>query len=283
MENEKKKSSGAQMVLNALLVIVICAIFVLFIYDYVNKNNELAEYKAQDKINSAKKDIKLKKVADIANLYKDAAMSNVSEGVLPSEESEKIKKQIAVNVSKNLSPILEKVNDDQNLTNEKLDKILNELIELLEKETKKSQTIRKELAQAVKAERLKQERLQMQLNETQKVVSDLNGLVGELKAQYIAAHEEDSALGDIARAASAPAKFVTNTFTFDWFVARDKRHAQRKYDIIQRQIMEYYNAIGDPVELKRLKMKRQLKKRVKEHKKYTKIRKIKAPEPEIIK
>jgi len=254
MEKEQKKTSWAQTILNALLIIVICAMSVLFIYDYVNKSNELAEYKKEEKNKLIEKDVKLRKIQKVANLYKDTAYSNVSETFVPSEESENIKKHIALNVSKNLSPILDELNKDQDITNKKLDKILNELIELLAKETKKSQDIRKELDKAVMAEREKQDILQIQLNETQKVVSDFNGLTGELKAQYVAAHEDDSAFGDIGRAAIAPSKFVINTFTFDWFIARDKRDAQKKYDRIQGEIMEYYNCIGDPEALKQLKM-----------------------------
>ena len=252
----KKSSSASQTTLNVLLVIVCCAIFGLFIYDYINKNKELKEFRKHEQLKAAEKEKQLKKIEGIANLYRDAAISNVPEGIVPSEESQRIKEQIAQNVTANLAPILNKVDKDQNLTIDKINKIQNELMKLLKDETKKSQNIRQELAKAVKAERRKEDELQKHLTQTQKVVGELNGLVGELKAKYIAEHEDDSALGDIARTAAAPAKFVKNTFTFDWWVGRDKMSEDKKYNIRHREIMRYYYAIGNPAAMKRLQTER---------------------------
>ena len=256
MTAEKKSNSGSQTVLNVLLIIVCCSIFGLFIYDYINKNHELAEFKKQRKMQAAEKDIQLKKIEGMANLYRETAYSNVPEGIVPSEESEKIKQQIAQNVSSNLAPILDKVNKDQELTKQKLNKVQNELIKLLNKETQKSRSIRQELARTLKSERARQDKLQRELTETQKVVCDMNGLVSELKAKYLAAHGDDSAFSDIGRTAAAPAKFVINAFTFDWFEGSDLKKEQRKYDSIQHQIMEYYSAIGNPAAMKRLMAER---------------------------
>ena len=284
MTAEKKRNSGSQTVLNVLLIIVCCSIFGLFIYDYINKNKEIAEYKKQDKVLAAEKDIQLKKIEGMANLYRETAYSNVPEGIVPSEESEKIKEQIAQNVSSNLAPILDKVNKDQELTKQKLNKVQNELIKLLNKETQKSRAIRQELARTLKAERARQDKLQRELTETQKVVCDMNGLVSELKAKYFAAHGDDSAFSDIGRTAAAPAEFVINTFTFDWFEGSDLKKEQRKYDFIQRQIMEYYNAIGNPAAMRRLQTERAKRKKdyIKKRNAAKKSRKQKKNEPEII-
>ena len=256
METQQKNNSGSQTVLNLLLIIICCSIFGLFIYDYIHKNNELEELKNKEKLASAEKDIQLKKIQGMANLYRETAYSNVPEGIVPSEESEKIKEQIAQNVSANLAPILSKVNKDQELTKNKMDKIQNELIKLLNSETKKSMSIRQELARTLKTERAREDKLQRDLTETQKVVSDLNGLTCELKAKYLAAHGDDSALSDIGNTAAAPARFVINAFTFDWFEGSDLKKEKRKYDSIQHQIMEYYNAIGNPAEMRRIKSER---------------------------
>ncbi len=48
MENEKKTNSS-QNVLNVILVIICGAIMGLFVYDYINKNDQIAEYKADQK------------------------------------------------------------------------------------------------------------------------------------------------------------------------------------------------------------------------------------------
>ncbi len=259
----EKRNPGSQLVLNVLLIIVCCSIFGLFIYDYIRKNNELENFKTQEKLLSEAKDLKiqekdiqLKKIESMANLYSETAFANVPEGIVPSEESEKIKQQIAKNVSANLAPILEKVKENQQITKKKMDKIQNELIMLLNKETQKSLSIRRELIRTLKSERSRQDKLQKDLNATQKVVSDLNGLTGELKAKYLAAHGDDSAFSDIGDTAAAPARFVINAFTFDWFKGSDLKREKRKYDSIQRQIMEYYRAIGNPIEMRRIKAKR---------------------------
>jgi hypothetical protein len=281
METTKKTNSGSQTVLNILLIIVCCSIFGLFIYDYVRKNDELSDYKKQEKMLAAEKDIQLKKIEGIANLYRETAYSNVPEGIVPSEESEKIKQQIAQNVSANLAPILNKVNKDQEITKTKLNKVQNELIKLLNDETKKSKSIRAELAKTLRAERARQDRLQKALTETQKVVCDLNGLTSELKAKYLAEHGDDSAFSDIGRTAAAPAKFVINAFTLDWFEGSDLKREKRKYDAIQHSIMEYYNAIGDPVAMRRLQVERT--KREAEYRKALKAHKNKRRFIEIIK
>jgi len=256
METTKKTNSGSQTVLNILLIIVCCSIFGLFIYDYVRKNHELADYKQQEKVLAAEKDLQLKKIKGMANLYRETAYSNVPEGILPAEENEKIKQEIAQNVSANLAPILDKVNKDQVLTKQKLNKMQNELIKLLNEETQKSKSIRAELAKTLRRERARQDKLQKSLTETQKVVCDLNGLTSELKAKYLAEHGDDSAFSDIGRTAAAPAKFVINAFTFDWFEGSDLKKEKRKYDAMQYAIMEYYNAIGNPVAMKRLQEER---------------------------
>ena len=281
METEKKSNPGSQTVLNVLLIVVCCSIFGLFIYDYVRKNNELEDFKKQEKLASVDKDIQLKKIEGMADLYRETAYSNVPEGIVPSEESEKIKQQIAQNVSANLAPILNKVSKDQQMTKKKMDKIQNELIKLLNKETKKSLSIRRELARTLKSERARQDKLQRELTATQKVVSDLNGLTGELKAKYLAAHGEDSAFSDIGNTAAAPARFVINALTFDWWAGRDLKKETRKYNSIQRQIMEYNNAIGNPAAMRRLQAERMQRKKAykkAQQKKHTKENIEKEPE-----
>lgn len=256
METQKNKTPWSQTVLNLLLLIVCCSIFGLFIYEYIRKSDELEELKTQEKLVSAEKDIQLKKIKGMADLYRETAYSNVPEGIVPSEDSEKIKEQIAQNVSANLTPILSKVNKDQELTKNKIDKIQNELIKLLNDETKKSMLIRQELARTLKSEREREDKLQKDLTETQKVVSALNGLTSELKAKYLAAHGDDSALSDIGDTAAAPARFVINAFKLDWFEGSDLKKEEQKYNAIQYHIMEYYNAIGNPEELQRIKDER---------------------------
>lgn len=256
METTKKSNSGSQTVLNILLIIVCCSIFGLFIYDYVRKNHELADYKKQEKVLAAEKDLQLKKIKGMANLYRETASANLPEGIFPPEDKEKIKQEIAQNVSTNLAPILDKVNKGQVLTKQKLNKMQNDLIQLLKEETRKSKSIRAELAKTLRNERARQDRLQKALTETQKVVCDLNGLTSELKAKYLAEHGDDSAFSDIGRTAAAPAKFVINAFTFDWFEGSDLKKEKRKYDAMQYSIMEYYNAIGNPAAMKRLQEKR---------------------------
>lgn len=247
MENEKKTSSS-QNVLNVILVIICGAIMGLFVYDYINKNDQIAEYKEeQKKMHSEMYQEQIDRINKVANLYKQASFSNAPpEELVSDDENERIKSDIARNVSSNLSPIMSKLDKNQGVTNEKLDKILNELIDLLEKETKKSADIRKQMADAIAKERLIEARLQNDLTETQKVVADLNGMVSELKALYISTHEDDSALGDIGRAAECVPKFVKNTLTFDWWVSRDKREAKYDVDVKQQEIMDRFEAIGKP-------------------------------------
>ena len=83
----------------------------------------------------------------------------------------------------------------------------------------------------------------------------LNALTSELKAKYLAAHGDDSALSDIGDTAAAPARFVINVFKLDWFEGSDLKNEQEKYDAIQSQIIEYYNAIGNPEKMQRIKNK----------------------------
>jgi hypothetical protein len=279
MENEKKTSSS-QNVLNIILVIICGAIMGLFVYDYINKNDQIAEYKNSEQKRIKATEEQLAKVNKLTSLYKEASFNNTSEGLVTDEENEQIKSDIARNVSSNLSPIMAKMDKSQGITNEKLDKIMNELIDLLEKETKKSKDIRKKMASAIEKERRVEARLQRDLSETQKTVADLNGMVGELKALYVSSMEEDSSIGDIIRCATAPAKFLQNTLTFDWFVARDRRSAKNSIEQKQADIMERYNAIGDPAALRQLKLKR--RKRIKQNKQQKHKRRRKVSEPEII-
>lgn len=246
MENEKKTSSS-QNVLNVILVIICGAIMGLFVYDYINKNDQIAEYKADQKKQTEVYQEKIDRINKVAKLYKEASYNNTPpEGLVSDDENERIKSDIARNVSSNLSPIMAKLDKNQGVTNEKLDKILNDLINLLEKETKKSAEIRRQMADAVAKERVIEEKLQKDLTETQKVVADLNGMVSELKALYIAAHEEDSAFGDIGRAAECVPKFAVNALTFDWWASRDKNRAEVKVAKKQQEIMDRYEAIGNP-------------------------------------
>lgn len=218
----------------------------LFVYDYINKNDQIAEYKAEQKKQNDIYKEKLERIDKVAENYKQIAYSNTSEGLVSSEENEKIKSDIARNVSSNLSPIMAKLDKSQGMTNDKLDKIMDELIALLEKEAKKSADLRKQMGDAIGKERAIEDKLQKELTETQKVVADLNGMVSEVKAKYIAAHEDDSVLGDVGRAAECVPKFVGNALTFDWWASRDKHRAEVKIDKKQQEIMDRYEAIGNP-------------------------------------
>ena len=268
MENEKKNASS-QNVLNVVLVIVCGAIVGLFIYNDINKNAQIAEYKSEERklmkkvseVSEVSKE-RLAKANQLANLYKQASYNNFSENldkhkfsesVDNDKRDESIKSGIAMDISAKLSPIMAKMDKGQDITNEKLDKIMGELIALLEKEIKKSVAIRKQMSDAITKERRIETRLQRDLVETQKVVADLNGMLGELKGRYIGALEDDSALGDIARCAAAPAKFVGNTLTFDWWASRDKCRAKEEIDRRQKEIMDRYNSIGDSATLRRLR------------------------------
>lgn len=256
MENEKKGNSS-QSVLNVILVIICAAIMGLFIYDYMNKNDQIAEYK-KEALNRERDNEEqyIKKVKKIATIYKQTSFNNASDGLVSDEENEQIKEDIAKNVSSHLSPIMSKLDETQGMTNDKLDKIMNELISLLEKETKKSALVRKKMASAIAKERKIEKKLQFELMQTQKIVADLNGMVGDLKGKYISEHEDDSGIGDIIRCATAPAKFVRNTFTFDWFHGTDKRKAEKVINAKQLSIIERYDAIGDPQAQRELKMKK---------------------------
>ena len=259
MDKKQIRTPWSQTLLNILLIIVCCSIFGLFIYEYIQKSNELETLKIQKELVPAEKEIQVKKIEGMAKLYRETAYSNIPEEIIPSEEREKIKEQIAQNVSANLAPILSKVNKDQELTKNKIDRIQSELIKLLNDETKKSMAIRQELAKTLKAERAREDKLQRDLIETQKVVASLNALTSELKAKYLAVHGDDSALTDIGDTAAAPARFVINVFKLDWFEGSDLKNEQKKYDTIQNHIMEYYNAIGIPEKMQRIKKKQKNK------------------------
>ena len=276
MENEKKNDSS-QNVLNVILVIICGAIMGLFVYDYINKNNQIAEYKVEDQKRTKVTEDQLARVTKLTKMVQDASFSNVPEGLVTDDENEKIKSDIARNVSTNLSPIIAKMDKGQDITNEKLDKIMNELIELLEKETQKSANIRTRMSAAIAKERKIEAKLQKDLTETNKVVADLNGMVGELKALYIDAHGEDSALGDIGRAVVAVPNFVGNTLTFDWWASRDQRRAENKIEKQQEIIMDRFEVIGDSAAAKRKAAQR------KEEQKRARTRKFRLFEPEMIK
>lgn len=250
MENEKKNDSS-QNVLNVILVIICGAIMGLFVYDYINKNNQISEYKATEQKRTKATEEQLARINKLTNLVKETSYSNVPEGLVSDAENEKIKVDIAKNVSTNLSPIIAKMDKGQDITNEKLDKIMNELIELLEKETQKSADIRSQMSSAIEKERKIEEALQQELTETNKVVADLNGMIGELKTRYLEAHGDDSSLGDIGRVVVAVPQFVGNTLTFDWWASRDKHRAEKEINAKQEQIMDRFEAIGNPEAAKR--------------------------------
>ena len=306
MGNEKKKDSS-QSLLNIVLVIICGAIMGLLIYDYINKNEQISKYKAaeQKRTEAMEKQLakateeQLTKVDKLATLYRQASFNNApihENGEIndktSNEKDERIQIDIAHNISANLSPIMAKMDKGQDITNDKLDRIMNELIELLEKETQKGTELRKQMKIAINKERQTEAKLQKKLTETQKVVSELNGMVGELKALYISAHEEDSALGDIGRIVNAVPKFVGNTLTLDWWASRDKHRAYNKISKKQNEIMERYEAIGNPAALKRLRVLQRNRKqktsiqkmRYKKHKKHTmkQTAKRKVTEPELI-
>jgi hypothetical protein len=319
MEKEKKNDSS-QNVLNVILVIICGAIVGLFVYDYINKNDQIAEYKTEARQSREKaSQERLDKANKLITLYKKASFNNVPEGLVSDEDNEQMKVDIAKNVSSNLSMIMAKMDKGQditndkldkvqnitnekldrgqnitnekldrvmNITNEKLDKVMNELIALLEKETQKGVEIRKQMKTAIDKERKIEAKLQEDLTETQKVVTDLNGMVGELKALYVDAHEEDSALGDIGRVVNAVPKFVGNTLTFDWWASRDKSEAKKVIEAKQNDIMDRYDTIGDPTALKRIKVSQILRRNKvitkKQGNKKRRARKPRVAEPELI-
>ena len=265
--SEEKKSSSTQNILNVIIVIICGAIMGLFIYDYIHKNDEIAELR---KANLQKTETKIKdeakldeeKLKKLAKIYQEASHNNTvikeiidKDGkpttVLVNKNPDQ--QVIADDVSKKLSPILSELEKKQGLTDQKLDKIMGDLLDMLEKENKKSIALRQEMKESIIYERKLEAKLQRNLEETQKVVADMNGLVNELKAKYIDEKKDDSAIGDIIRCASAPAEFVRNTLTFDWFTGRDKKKAEIKYDLKQELILDRYNAIDSPTELNKLK------------------------------
>ena len=261
--SEEKKGSSTQNILNVIIVIICGAIMGLFIYDYIHKNDEIAELrKANLKKTEVKAKIDEEKLKKLAKIYKEASHNNTvikeiigKDGTTEtvSADANTDKQVIADDVSKKLSPILDELEKKQGLTDQKLDKIMNDLLEMLEKENKKSIALRKEMKESINHERKIEAKLQEDLEETQRIVADMNGLLNELKAKYIDAKKDDSAIGDIIRCASTPAEFLRNTLTFDWFTGRDKKKAELKYDLKQQLILDRYNAINSPGELKRLK------------------------------
>ncbi len=254
MEKEDKKGSSSQNVLNVILVIICGAIMGLFVYDYINKNNQIADLREAER-DSAKKSVEQlevkweQRVNRLAEMYSDTSMSNVTvpEGVpVSGDENERIKSDIARNISDNLSPIMAKIDEGQGMTNEKLDKIMNDLLDLLDKELKKSVELRKQMAEEVAKERAIAGVLQSELTETQKIVSELNGFTSELRGMYLAEKPDDSAFGDIGRAAMCVPQFAKNALTFDWFTSTDRIRAKNELDAKHREIMDRFEAVGNP-------------------------------------
>ena len=263
MSDEGKKTSS-QNILNIILVIICGALMGWFIYENINKNDQLAEYrKAEMKRYEKERDADAEKIKKLANIFKETSYNNQAvKEIITTENGKKVVKlakgkpvseTIADDVSKKIDPALKALDKKQGLTDKKLDKIMNELLSMLEEENKKSVMLRKEMQKAIKNERQIEENLSNKLGETQKIVADMNGLLNDLKARYLAEVKDDSAIGDIIRCASAPAEFLRNTLTFDWFNGSDKSRAAVKYDIEQKLIMDRYNLIDDPKALKRLK------------------------------
>ncbi len=256
MDGDKKpesKSVGAQTVINILLVIVCCVIFGLFVHDYLGKNAELAKYKQREHewVESTK--ARKKAVVRLAGLYKEKLKNNASieaDGQdLPPDEQARVEKEIAKHVSANLNPILVELDKDKNLTNEKLDKITDDLVAMLARETKKSEQIRKEMAREMKNQRVSQQaredKLRRELEDTRAVFTDLYGLAARLKTLYVDAHEDDSVLGNIGTAAMAPVKVVQNTLSLNLAFGRDKARADREFQKKLDKIKKRYKAIVD--------------------------------------
>jgi hypothetical protein len=244
-KNGGNGGSTVQTVLNILLVIVCCVIFGLFIHDYIKKNNELAAYKQHEREWMDNLKTRKKKVTKLADIYKTQAIANATdataqeEDIVNSEERKKIQQEIANHVSENLSPIFLELDKDSNLTNKKLDKITNDLIAMIGKETKKSESIRQEMDKQFKAERAREDNLQKQLAATRAVYTDLYGYACELRQLYVDAHEDDSVLGNIGTAVMAPVKVVQNTLSFNPAFGRDKiragKETQKKLDEIKQR------------------------------------------------
>jgi len=264
--SEEGKKSSTQNILNVILVIICGALMGWFIYENINKNDQLAEYhKAEITRTEKYREANAEKLKKLANIYKESSFNNKAvEEIITTENGDKVVKvtkvhgkpmseMIANDVSKKIDPALKVLSEKQGLTDKKLNKIMDELLTMLEEENKKSAALRKEMKDAIKNERKIESQLRARLIETQKIVADMNGLLNDLKARYIAEVKDDSAIGDIIRCANAPAEFLRNTLTFDWFNGSDKNRAAVKYDIEQKLIMDKYNLIDDPKALKSLK------------------------------
>ena len=91
-------------------------------------------------------------------------------------------------------------------------------------------------------ERNREDRLQRQLNATRAVYTDLYGVASQFRQLYIDAHEEDSVLGDIGRAAMAPVKVVQNTLSLNLAFGRDKERARKKTQAMLDDIKRRYEA-----------------------------------------
>ena len=254
MEKDEKKGSSSQNVLNVILVIICGAIMGLFVYLIINMNNQLTELREREAKNLAEvkatavstEQQEIDRANRLAEIVRQTALGSVSatEGLVSAEEHEKIKADIARNLAQNLSPIMAKIDEGQGMTNEKLDKILNELIDLLDKELKKSVELRKQMAEEIAKERAIAATLQSDLSETQKVFAEMNGFAGELKALYASTMDDDSAFGDIGRAAMCVPQFAKNALTFDWFTSTDRVRQQNKIDATHREIMDRFESVG---------------------------------------
>ena len=279
-ETTERKSSGTSAI-QILFLIVCFAIFALFVYDYLKKNKEIAEYKQQETARAQKSEnrasdleVKLTKVKELAGLYRKTMRENAraramaenamkpqsqpsSSSLLGSKNAKKVEVKsfsssgdddvarinIARKVSSDLAPIIDRVNKSQTLTNEKLDKAIADLITLLDKETTKSQKITKNLTKVLVMERRRGDKLQRKLTLTNEVVTELSTFASELGTLYVNAHEDDSVLGNIGTAAMAPVKVVQNTLSLNLCFGRDKMCAERRFKKKLKLIMARYRRI----------------------------------------
>lgn len=280
-EVQEQKAGGSKpSIVNVLLLVVCCAIFALFVYDYLKKNKEIADYKKQNSVRAdgAEKraqdlEIKLTKVKELANLYKKTMHENASARAMAdnaikpklnpapistdlakntqkievnsfsSDNDDVARINIARKVSSDLAPIIARVNKTQTLTNEKLDKAISDLIMLLDKETAKSLKIAKNLTKVLIKERKRSDVLQRKLTLTNGIVTDLSIFAAELGTLYVNAHEDDSVLGNIGTAAMAPVKVVQNTLSLNLCFGRDKQMAERRFKRELKKIMSRYRKI----------------------------------------
>ena len=275
-KEQKVGGSTAQGAVHVLFVIVCCAVFGLFVYDYLKKNKEIAEYKKHETIraeNSEKRaqdlEIKLTKVKELANLYQKTMRENARARLMAenaikpkverdpeSKTTQKVEVKsfnsdnddlsrinIARKVSSDLAPIISKVNKSQSLTNEKLDKAIADLITLLDKETAKSQKITKNLTKVLVIERRRGDMLQKKLTLTNGIVTELTSFAAELGTLYVNAHEDDSVLGNIGTAAMAPVKVVQNTLSLNLCFGRDKMRAEKMFKKRLARILARYRKI----------------------------------------